>query len=162
MFSYKEQVDVFDYNIININWEKIFYTYKKNSLFLSKILSTFILKTAWKNKKYIRKQSFKPKVFKLKFLTGYYNYLSKNWRGTNNYFYQRYLTSRIYKTYLRSNKTRFNKYILRFVKYYYLIKFLHFRGFWSNYSLDLIHASSFSYVSMSYCSIFFKNLLLSL
>ena len=159
LYSYKEQVDVFDTYLFNVNINKIFYIYKTNSIFLSKVLSTFILKTAWKNKKYIRKNSFKLKTFKLKFLTGYYNYLSKNWRGTNNYFYQRFLTSRIYKTYLRSTRYRFNKYILKFIKFYYLKKFIHYRGFWSNYSLDLLNISNLSYITMSYCSDYFKNLL---
>jgi hypothetical protein len=93
-------------------------------------------------------------------MVNYYNYLSKNWKSNDNYFFQHYLNNKIYKIYLKNNKLRFNKFILFFIKYYYLKKYMNYRGFWSNYSLDIINLSSFSYILMSYSSLFFKNIFL--
>ena len=157
--NYKEQVDIFDSNKFKINLNLIIINVKNSSVYLTKLLNIFFIKTTWKNKKIIKKHIFKFKTLKLKFLTGYYNYLSKDWRGTSNYFYQRFLTGRIYKTYLKSSKLRFNKFILHFIKYFFLKKFLYYRGWWSSFTLNLINNSSLSYISLFFCSSNFKNLI---
>ncbi len=153
----KEQVDIFESKNIKSNIELILIKLKKNSIFFIKLLNIFFIRTIWKNKNFLKKNLFKHKVLKLKFLTGFYNFLSKNWRGTNNYFYQRFLTGRIYKTFLRKNKWRFNKFVLHFIKFYYLKQFNLFRGWFSNYSLNLIKNSSIFYVSTILNSNFFKD-----
>ena len=153
----KEQVDIYNLEKIKLTLTRTFMLIKNYSIFLTKLLNIFYIKTIWKNKQFLKKNIFSFKNLKLKFLTGYYNYLSKNWRGTNNYFYQRFLTNKIYKTYLKQNKLRFNKYILNFIKFFFLNKFIVYRGWFSDFSMNLINKSKLSYVSLFFCSQNFKN-----
>jgi len=154
--SFKEQVDLFEPDEQQFNLEKVFLMHRKTSIFLSKAINYFIIKTSWRFKKYIKRKSFSDKLFKLRFMVGFYHPVG-DWESSTNYLDQRFLPNKIYKTHLRRNNLRPNKFILKFVKFYYLQKFNKLRGFWSRYAINLLKVSSLAYVSLSYGSKLFDN-----
>lgn len=154
--SFKEQVDLFEPDAQNFDIEKLFLVHRKQSVFLSKVINFFIIKTSWRFKRYIKRRSFTNKLFKLRFMVGFYHPVG-DWESTTNYLDQRFLQNKIYKTHLRRNNLRPNKFILKFVKFYYLQKFNKLRGFLSKYAVNLLKVSSLAYVSLSYGSKLFEN-----
>jgi hypothetical protein len=100
------------------------------------------------------------KKFKLIFLTGFY-YDKYNNKDINvkNFFSQRFLQNKIFKTLLKRNYHRFSIFVLKFIKYYYIKKFNKLRGFMNIYSQNLLYISSFFFLSISFCSfLFIKNI----
>jgi hypothetical protein len=100
------------------------------------------------------------KKFKLMFLTGFY-YDKYNNKDLNikNFFSQRFLQNKIFKTLLKRNYHRFSIFVLKFIKFFYIKKFNEIRGFMNIYSQNLIYISSFFFLSISYCSfLFIKNI----
>lgn len=107
---------------------------------------------------YIKKYNFSLKVFNLKFLTGIYYKKYYTNKMFMNFFFVRFIKNRIYKTFLRRNKYRFNLFVLKFVKFFYIYKYTYFRSTLMDiYSCNFTKISSFAYISMSYCSFLFMN-----
>jgi hypothetical protein len=69
----------------------------------------------------------------------------------------RFYVNRIYKTHLRKNIYRSNKFILKFLKFYFIRKFMGLRGFVTRYTSNLMQVSSLAYISISYGSRQFLN-----
>jgi hypothetical protein len=69
----------------------------------------------------------------------------------------RFFVNRFYKTHLRRNIYRANKFILKFLKFYFIKKYMNSRGFFSLYSSNLMQVSSLAFISISYGSRLFKN-----
>jgi hypothetical protein len=108
--------------------------------------------------KYIRKYNLSNKNFNLKFLTGIYHkkYFTK--KMYMNFFITRFLKNRFYKTFLKRNWYRFNVFVLKFVKFFYLKKYNYYRGgLMDAYSSNILKVSAFSFVAMSYCSFLFLD-----
>jgi hypothetical protein len=159
----KEQLDIFNFNsYLNINksMQKFIYFFKKCSIYLSKALNFYFIKGSWNIYNYIKKQNLMNKKFKLMFLTGFY-YDKYNNKDLNikNFFSQRFLQNKIFKTLLKRNYHRFSIFVLKFIKFFYIKKFNEIRGFMNIYSQNLIYISSFFFLSISYCSfLFIKNI----
>jgi hypothetical protein len=112
--------------------------------------------------KYIKKYNLSNKVFNLKFLTGIYHEPYSQKKMYMNFFVTRFLKNKFYKTFLRKNIYRFNLFVLKFVKFFYIKKYSHYRSStMDTYSSNFLSVSSFSYVAMSYCSFLFVNSFIS-
>lgn len=160
--SFKEQVDLYEdkeeYSTFNLN--DYLFKHRKSSIYLSKIINYYIIKASWRFNKYIKRKVFTNKLFIRRFLTGFYE-KTFFWDVSNskNYMKSRFYVNRFYKTHLRRNKLRFNKFILKFVKFYFMNKFMECRGFISSYNSNIMKTSSLSLVSMSLGSRLFTNIL---
>ena len=162
--NHKEQVDLYDPNYIEklkYPLERLFFFFSKTSVFLSKTLNYYIIKSSWMIYRYIRKNNMSNKTFKLKFLSGLYYDKYDYGKTRINFLMKRFNKNKIYKTFLKKNRYRFNKFILKFVKFYYIKKFSYFRGFIDKFSSNFITVSSFAHISMSYCSFLFLNNILT-
>ena len=158
----KEQVDLYEPDTFikktYYEFRKLIYFYKKSFVFLSKTLNYYFVKCSWMFYIYIKKYNLSLKVFNLRFLPGIYykRYYTK--KMFMNFFLVRFLKNRIYKTFLRRNKYRFNLFVLKFVKFFYVKKYNFFRsGLMDLYSCNYIKRSAFAYVSMSFCSFLFVD-----
>ncbi len=160
--NFKEQVDLYEskdkYLIFDIDYYLL--KYRKSSIYLTKIINYFILKASWRFNRFIKKKTFKNKLFKRRFLTGFYE-ATCYWDVTNskNYMKSRFYVNRFYKTHLKRNKWRFNKFILKFVKLYFIKKFMEYRGFILKSSLNIMNRSSLYYISSSLGSKLFTDVL---
>lgn len=89
--SFKEQVDLYEPEEEILTLDKEFLNHRKYSIYLSKILNYYIIKSSWKFNKYIKRFSFTKKLFKLRFMTGFY-YPLRQWKSSKNYLDQRFFT----------------------------------------------------------------------
>ena len=155
----KEQVDLYEPDNIKISssyLKRLMYFYRKGFIFLSKTLNYYFIKCSWMLYKYIKKYNLSNKNFNLKFLTGIYHKKYFKKKMYMNFFITRFLKNRFYKTFLKRNWYRFNLFVLKFVKFFYIKKYDYYRsGLVDAYSSNFLKVSSFSYVAMSYCSFLF-------
>ena len=76
-----------------------------------------------------------------------------------NFLAQRFLKNKIFKTLLKRRHYRFNEFVLKFIKFFYVKSFNKVRGFMNIFSSNCIKISYLNSLSLSYCSkLFIKNL----
>jgi len=88
-------------------------------------------------------------------------YLPRIKRGDNFYFtnfiLNRFNVNRFYKTFLKRRKFRKNKYVYRYLKFFYLNKYINKIGLLRYYKAIFVKLSSFAHVSFTVCSHNYKN-----
>jgi small subunit ribosomal protein S2 len=151
----KEQVDLYEPEDVFSGFDvEVFFTrLRKVSLYLMKIINYYIIKASWRFNRFIKRNTLKEKLFRKRFLIGVYEEV-RFWDITDsrNYMKARFYVNRIYKTHLRRNRLRFNKFILKFLKFHFIRKYMNCRGFLSLYSSNLMRVSGLAYISISYGS----------
>jgi len=160
--SFKEQVDLYepDEQLIDFDLDYYFSKHRKDSVYITKIINYYIIKSSWRFNRFIKRKTFKNKLFRRRFLIGVYEGTC-HWDITNskNYMKSRFFVNRFYKTHLRRNILRFNKFILKFVKFFFVSKFMNCRAFMGTYNSNLMIVSNLAFAAMSFGSrIFIKNL----
>ena len=98
------------------------------------------------------------KLFNLRFRTGsYYPKVYYDDFKQTNFFINRVCRNRFYKTFIRKTKLRKNKFICKFLKFYYLKKFLNNKNFLNFFIINFLKVSSFANISFTFGYDFFKK-----
>jgi hypothetical protein len=131
----------------------------KDTIFLIRIGRFYSVKSSWKHYGFVRKRNLSNNIFRLRLLRG--AYLKRIKRGDNFYFtnfiLNRFNVNRFYKTFLKRRKYRRNKYVYRYLKFFYLNKYINKIGLLKYYKAIFVKLSSFAHVSFTVCSHYYKN-----
>lgn len=160
--SYYETLDIYEpryYYKIKPEIYKWMFSLHKDTIFLVRIGKFYSLKSSWKHYGYVRKRNLSESIFRLRLLRG--PYLPRIKRGDNFYFtnfiLNRFNVNRFYKTFLKRRKFRKNKYVYRYLKFFYLNKYINKIGLLRYYKSIFVKLSSFAHVSFTVCSHNYKN-----
>lgn len=159
--NYKEQVDLYEQNKLNVDIDinHLLLKHRRVSVYVSKVINYYILKASWRFGRFLKKYLFRRQWFKRRFLVGFYEkYVHWDITDSKNYMKARFYVNRVYKTHLRRNKWRFNKFMLKFFKFYISAKYLEVRGFFKPANMNFMCATGFARVAESFGSTHFTEL----
>lgn len=156
--NYYEKLDIYEPEEIIYDLFPLLRYILDETIYLCKLMTYILAKNGWRSFYYVRKYNLSNKVFKLRFLVG--SYLPRIWNDNfrnTNFLINRFRVNRFYKTFLRRSKFRNNKFILKFLKFFYISKYMNKRGFLNSFSANFMKVSSFAQVSFSFAYRFYKK-----